>query len=105
MLRTGDLKLRDLEPLEQVDVLAVEERELSLRYFEQSTAIMATAKSPEMAAKFCEALRNEYFIGYKAQEEQRKRIDVDELRKLQEYTYVMARTAVGGALEMRRKSP
>lgn len=100
-MRTGALDLRELTPLEEVDVLEFEQRELMLRYVEQSTAILASARNQAGAESLLEALRAEFFIGYTEADQQKRRLAADELVKMQEYAFTISPTAGGGRLEVR----
>ena len=102
MLRTGAIDLRELSPLEEADVLEFEQRELTLRYVEQSTAILASAQNRTGAEALLEALRSEFFIGYDEANRRKRRLAADELVKMQQYAFTISPSPGGGGrLEMR----
>ena len=91
-----------MHPLEQVDFIEFEKKEQFRSYVEQSTSIMATAKSQEMAKKLLDLLRAEFFIGYKDTEQRKDQTKVEELMALQNYTYQMHSHGTHGTLEIRK---
>lgn len=93
-----------MHPLEQVDFIEFEKKEQFRHYVEQSTQIMATARSQEMAKKLLDLLRAEFFIGYKDTERRLDQTRVEELTALQNYTYQMNARGSHGILEIRKNN-
>jgi len=96
--------LEDLTPLEQVDFMELEKKEQIREYISQSTQILATAKSQEMAKKLLDVIRDEFFIGYKDTEKRQDQTKIEELMALQNYTFAMTATNSKGILEIRKNS-
>lgn len=101
-MRTGSVQFEELFPLEIVDFIELEKRELVQRYIEQSTLILSNAKSSEMAKKLLDLIRDEFFIGYKDNERRQDQTRVEELMALQNYTFEMTATGSKGVLEIRK---
>lgn len=93
-----------MHPLEQVDFIEFEKKEQFKNYVEQSSQIMATARSQEMAKKLLDLLRAEFFIGYKDNERRQDQTRVEELMALQNYTYQMNARGSHGILEIRKNN-
>lgn len=88
--------------MEQVDFIELEKREQVKDYIAQSTQILATARSQEMAKKLLDVVRDEFFIGYKDTESRQDQTKIEELMALQNYTYAMTATNSKGVLEIRK---
>jgi hypothetical protein len=103
LLRRG-VALEDYEPLEQLDFVAFEKKEVLLRYIEQSTMVYATARDPKQASALVERLRMEYFPEYISQKNTKLDKQTQELLDMQNSTYLMTSAGKGGLLEIRPKT-
>lgn len=89
--------------MEEVDILEYQKRELTLRYMEQSTAILATAKDEAGAKILLDAIRSEFFIGYDEAQKKKRHIAAQELIDMQNYAFNMSPThGGGGRLEVKK---
>ena len=94
--------MSELHPLEQLDMLELERKELLRKFTEQTAQTYAAAPNREVAAMLVEALKAEFFVGYEATQEAKKKIEVEELLEMQKMTFTMTPTGTGGGvLEMR----
>lgn len=53
-----------------------------------------------MASKLQEVLREAYFIGYKDEKEESRKLDVEALLEMQNASYRLTSSKVGGVLEI-----
>lgn len=77
-----------------------ERKESLRRFFETTTLIYATARSPEAAEALVEALKEQFFVGTVEAREARSQRDADTLLKMQGYTYKVRPFGEGGVLEI-----
>lgn len=91
----------ELDPLEQADFIAYEERELDLRFAEQVNLIQATSSSKEEAKARIDILASTYWVEFEANNEDRDMLDTEALMKLQQKTFVMTDTGRGAVLEIK----
>lgn len=92
--------MRDLHPLEQLDLLEFERKEILRDFTKQTAQIYSAAPNAEVASILIEALKAEFFIGYESAKEASKKIEVEELLEMQKMTFTMRRSGAGGILEM-----
>lgn len=90
--------MAELYPLEQIDLLEFERKELLLRFMEQSAQIFATAPSKEAANALVDALRVEFFVDYEASQDAQRKLETEELLAMQKLTYKISATRTGGAV-------
>jgi hypothetical protein len=95
--------MRELSPLEQVDIIEYERKETTLRYMDQCAMVVSNAKSKEMAEQLLEILKNEYFIGIKDNEKKKATVAAAELAEIQKYAFVAVPSPRGSILEVRKK--
>lgn len=101
MLRTGAVNLAELDPLEQVDFIAYEQRELNLRFIEQVNLVYCLSTSEEDASAKIEFLRSQYWVEDQAGTEDRDMLDTDALMSMQNKTFSIMTTGNGSMLEIK----
>lgn len=81
--------------------LELEKKELMNKYIEQSTQIMASAGSKEVAKNLLNIIREEFFVGFKDTQKRQDQTRIEELIALQNYSFQMTQTKAGGVLEIK----
>lgn len=71
------------------------------KYIEQSTQIMASAGSKEVAKNLLNIIREEFFVGFKDTQKRQDQTRIEELIALQNYSFQMTQTKAGGVLEIK----
>jgi hypothetical protein len=86
--------LEEFSPLEQQDFVAAEQKEILLRFIEQTNYIYANASDPEQAKKLVERLQRVLFVDYDSYRRSKDRAMAQELMDLTQKAYKL--TVVGG---------
>lgn len=97
--------MRELHPLEQVDIMELEKMDLRIKFVENSIQVLSNARDSTAAEKLIEALKEEFFVGYTEKQEAKRKIAIEELMAIQKMTFNVTHVGKGGAtLEVGRRS-
>ena len=81
------MPLQDYSLLEQTDLIEAERRNLLMEFGKEAIHVMATAKDSRMAMSLIDHLRRLYFVGYEEQEQEKIRVQANELIRLGQLAY------------------
>lgn len=99
-MRTGAVDITELDPLEQADFIAYEQRELEIRFSEQAALMFALSRTEEDAKARIAALRKVYWPEAADVTDARDRLDTGALLEMQDKTFKLVQTGRGAMLEI-----
>lgn len=98
------MPLPDYDPLEQVDLLEAEKRDLLIEFGKEVVHVLASAKDSRQAMSLIEHLKRVYFIGHEEREKRRIKEEADELIRLSQLTFRVSPSKGGGILTIDKGS-